>query len=71
MTLIMDNRYTIGEALTHHELREAYKAIFQRDLPRGAKSADVARGLAASYGNRFEFEVNRLRGFAWNNHELG
>jgi hypothetical protein len=69
--LILNTRFENGQELTHHELREAYKRITGRELPRGAKSQDVARHFVTTCPLRFEFEVNRLRGFAWDAGEMG
>lgn len=64
-TLTLAERFKVGQELTGHELAEAFKRIYGKPLPRGRKSSDLARALAAHEPVRFEFEVNRLRGFAW------
>jgi hypothetical protein len=58
-------RFQLGKELTTHELREAFKAIFNRPLPPGSNTAAVARTLSERMPLRFEFEINRQRGFAW------
>jgi hypothetical protein len=67
---VLLTRFEIGKELTHHELQQAFKNIHGHPIPRGANPAEVARGLAARSPLRFEFEVNRLRGFAWDADEL-
>lgn len=64
---IMSQRFKPGQELTQHELREAYKAMFGRPIPPRADLRRIAQGLAAQEPVRFEFEVNRLRGYAWDN----
>jgi hypothetical protein len=58
-------RFQLGQELTTHELREAFKIIFNRPLPPGANPKAVARTLTERMPLRFEFEINRQRGFAW------
>lgn len=68
--LILTDLFTIGKELTNHELQETYRRMFGKPIPRGARPAEVARHLAASSPLRFEFEVNRLRGYAWDADEV-
>ena len=67
--LTLESRYQIGQELTTYELREAFKRIQRREPPRGVRPEDLARGLASAGPLRFEFEINRLRGFAWDHDE--
>lgn len=62
--------FRIGQELTQHELDEAFRRIFGRPIPRGSKPRDIARNLAASQPLRFEFEINRVRGYAWDAEEV-
>jgi len=66
---ILAERFEAGKNLTRHELREVYKTINGKHLPVGANPRDVATFLMKYHALRFEFEVNRLRGYAWNNGE--
>jgi hypothetical protein len=65
--LILSKRFVNGQEITNHELREVYKRINGKDLPRTARPSDVAHHFVKTRPERFEFEVNRLRGFAWDN----
>jgi hypothetical protein len=67
---ILNTRFEIGKELTNHELQETYRRMFGKPIPRGARPAEVARGLSARSPLRFEFEVNRLRGYAWDADEV-
>ena len=67
---ILTPRFEIGKELTRYELQEAFRRIHGHPVPRGAKPQEVARGLAARSSLRFEFEVNRLRGYAWDADEV-
>lgn len=67
---ILRTLFENGQELTHHELRQAHKAITGRDLPRGAKPQEVARYFVATCPLKFEFEVNKVRGFAFEAGEL-
>lgn len=64
---VMSQRFEPGQELTQHELREAFKRMFGRPIPPRADLRRIARGLAATEPLRFGFEVNRLRGYAWDN----
>lgn len=70
MTTTLPQRFVIGKELTHHELKQAFQRIFQRPMPRNVKPEVTARLLTQELPLRFEFEVNRLRGFAWEHGEL-
>jgi hypothetical protein len=63
--------FNLGQELTHDELRQAYQRITGKPLPGNASARDVARWLTQTFPLRFEFEVNRLRGHAWDADELG
>jgi len=63
--LILSTRFTNGQEITNHELREVYKRIKGQELPRTATPAQVASHFVKTQPERFEFEINRLRGFAW------
>ena len=65
MAKILEQRFNNGEELTYHELQEAYKQITGHKLASGANAAATARRLTEKYPERFEFEINRVRGFAW------
>lgn len=58
-------RYKLGQEVSHDEVRQVYRRITGKPLPRGRRAGEVAKALYASAPLRFEFEVNRLRGYAW------
>ena len=68
--LVMDDRFQIGASVTYHEARTAFSEIFRRPMPRGSDVEQIVRNLSTAVPLRFEFEVNRVRGFAWNMEEL-
>ena len=65
MSKILNKRFNIGEELTQYELEQAYKRITRHKLPPGTNGRSTARRLQEKYSERFEFEINRVRGFAW------
>lgn len=67
---VLAERFEIGMELTFYELQESYKRITGFPLPRGCKPQDAARRLAQTRPLAFEFEVNRLRGYAFEHSEL-
>jgi len=69
--LILNKPFNNGQELTHHELRQAYKRITGRELPRGTDARRTVQHFIATSPLRFEFEVNRIRGFAWDAEEIG
>lgn len=65
MPEILAERFVNGGELTYYELQQAYLRITGSKLPAGSKPAATARRLTEQRPLRFEFEINRLRGFAW------
>lgn len=62
--------FTIGQNLTHHELQQAFHRIAGRPLPAGCDLRLIAGELSRTRPRRFEFEVNRCRGLAFDLEEL-
>lgn len=58
-------RFAAGDPLTRQELEQTYYRMVGRPLPRRSDPAQVAQQLSSARPLRFEFEVNRLRGYAW------
>lgn len=65
----LKGRFILGKEITPYEVREAFKRIYNRPAPKGAKPVEMARRLSAHHPLRFEFEINRLRGYAWDAEE--
>jgi len=63
--------FILGQELTYDELRQAHQRIKGAPLPGNLAPRDVVRWLAQTLPLRFEFEVNRCRGHAWDAEELG
>ena len=62
--------FQLGQNLTHEELRTAFQRISGRPIPAGANLREAAATLARNAPERFTFEVNRCRGFAFELEEL-
>jgi hypothetical protein len=56
--------------VSKNEIQSAYQRIKGHPVPTAINLSAVAKGLAAAYPLRFEFEINRSRGFAWDNDEI-
>lgn len=55
-----------GEPLHVHEVVEVYRRAFGRDVPHHLDRRTLHLHLIQALGElRFDFEVNRLRGYAW------
>lgn len=62
-------RFEIGMRLTTYELRECYQRIFNSTkIPKDYNN--LAKTLATRQPLRFVFEINRLRGYAWDSTEI-
>lgn len=61
---ILPERFKLGQRLTVYELTGAFTAIYGEDPPVGFDPQQIARALYLHHPARFEFEVDRLRGFA-------
>lgn len=63
-------RYTYGKEMSPHELVTVVQVLTGRPVRRlVGPLPKIARVLYEAAPLRFEFEVNRLRGFAWNHGE--
>ena len=61
------NLFKIGQELTKDELLQAYERI-TGNKPKGNIDLNrTAQYFAQTQPIRFEFEVNRCRGYAWDN----
>lgn len=66
----MSKPFKNGDPLSEAELAQAYQRIVGKRMPSGSFLA-VARTLSKHRPTQFEFEVNRLRGFAFDLEEIG
>lgn len=62
--------YVIGGRVEPEEIRAAFRRIHGRDVPRGLSLARVAETMARTNRLRFEFEINRCRGLAFDAEEI-
>lgn len=62
-------RFTIGDPVGSEEVRTVFRRITGKVLPPNRVRA-VVDGMVSANPLRFEFEVNRLRGYAWNQDEI-
>lgn len=69
MTGTEPTRFKNGDPITHDELNQAFFRITGRHPPRGRAAHSLAALLSRAEPVRFEFEINRARGFAWDNGE--
>lgn len=54
-----------GEPLLETELMQIYRRAFGRELPQGRVGGGLVAALQRHMGTlRFDFEINRLRGYA-------
>lgn len=63
-------RFTNGQPFTFGELSTAYQRITGRPVPAKQDMARLAKGLIGRFPDRFEFEINRQRGFAFDHDEI-
>lgn len=64
--MVLNQRFINGGDITHGELQRVFHIITGRPLPARYNPGECAQALIAARPERFEFEVNRLRGYAWN-----
>jgi len=62
---LLPDRFRIGQDITTYELRETYRRITGGPPPGSLPPKEAVRRLIHENSLRFEFEVDRLRGYAW------
>jgi hypothetical protein len=64
------DRFQLGQELTPDELKHAYICIHNKPVPKGQSYRAIAATLARACPLRFEYEVNRQRGWAFDAEDL-
>ena len=65
LLMVLKQRFINGGDLTHGELQRVFYNLTGHPLPAGNNPGNTAQALIRAWPEAFEFEVNKLRGYAW------